>query len=158
MSASETSSPLPGDGRLPMALGLAGLLPFMAGAAAAWLAPVAWQAMAIPAFLYYSAVILSFLGGVQWGVAMSLEPAGSDGFRARLLLSMAPSLIAWPALLLHPLIGAWVLVAGFLLVRLHECGRGSRELLPGWYQSLRTLLTVVVVACHGLVIWRLGGA
>lgn len=143
--------------RLPLGLGLAGLVPFLALAGSAWLAPVAWQVIAIPAFLTYSAVILSFLGGVQWGVAMSLEPDDSDGFRTRLALSMAPSLIAWPALLLHPATGAWVLIAGFLVVRLHECGRASRELLPTWYQSLRTLLTVVVVACHGLVIWRLAG-
>ncbi|AXY42413.1 DUF3429 domain-containing protein [Halomonas sp. JS92-SW72] len=143
--------------RLPLGLGLAGLLPFLALAGSAWLAPLAWQLVAIPAFLTYSAVILSFLGGVQWGVAMSLEPDDSAGFRTRLALSMAPSLIAWPALLLHPAIGAWVLIAGFLVVRLHECGRASRELLPIWYQSLRTLLTVVAVACHGLVIWRLAG-
>ncbi|MCA1768832.1 MAG: DUF3429 domain-containing protein [Halomonas sp.] len=141
--------------RLPWALGLAGLIPFLALSSASWLAPVAWQVIAVPAFLYYSAVILSFLGGVQWGVAMSLESDDSRGFRSRLVLSMVPSLIAWPALLLHPVIGAWVLIAGFLLVRLHECGKMSRELLPVWYQSLRNLLTVVVVTCHGLVIWRL---
>lgn len=144
--------------RLPWGLGLAGLIPFLTLAAAAWLAPVAWQVVAIPAFLYYSAVILSFLGGVQWGVTMSLAPAGSSAFRARLLISMVPSLIAWPALMLHPVTGAWVLIAGFLLVRLQEYGRDSRDLLPGWYQSLRNLLTVVVVACHLLLIWRLAGA
>lgn len=141
--------------RLPLALGLAGLIPFVTTAAMAWWAPLAWQVVSIKAFLFYGAVILSFLGGVQWGVAMSLESAESAGFRRRLLLSMVPSLIAWPALLLHPYSGAWVLAAGFLLVRLHEAGRDSRELQPAWYQTLRTLLTMAVVACHGVVIWRL---
>ncbi|MDR9438642.1 MAG: DUF3429 domain-containing protein, partial [Halomonas sp.] len=51
---------------LSLWLGLAGLLPFLFTAAAAWLAPVAWQVVSIQVFLYYSAVILSFLGGVQW--------------------------------------------------------------------------------------------
>lgn len=141
----------------PLALGLAGLVPFLFSAAAAWLAPVAWQVVAIQAFLYYSAVILSFLGGVQWGVAMSLEAAESAGFRARLLLSMVPSLIAWPALLLHPFTGAWVLVVGFVLVRLHELSRAGRTRLPDWYHSLRLVLTLVVLACHALLIWRLWG-
>ncbi len=158
--------PLPGlatdahgrTSRLPLLLGLAGLIPFVACAAAAWLAPVAWQGVAINAFLAYAAVILSFLGGIQWGVAMSLEAAGGPGFRARLVLSMAPSLIAWPSLLLHPATGAWVLAVGFVVVRLHELGRDSRELLPSWFQSLRHLLTAVVLACHGAVIWRLAGA
>ncbi|QTF93610.1 hypothetical protein [Halomonas sp. BM-2019] len=46
-----------------LALGLAGLISFLANAALAWWAPLAWQLVAIPAFLYYSAVILAFLGG-----------------------------------------------------------------------------------------------
>ena len=144
--------------RLPLWLGLAGLLPFLVSAAAAWLAPIAWQVLAIRAFLGYGAVILSFLGGVQWGVAMCRERPGEDAFRVRMLLAMVPSLVAWPALLLHPLTGAWVLVAGFVLVRGHELSREGRARLPDWYQSLRTLLTLVVLACHALVIWRLGGA
>jgi len=142
---------------LPLMLGLAGLIPFVATATAAWLAPVVWQVVAVDAFLYYSAVILSFLGGVQWGVAMSQQPAGSPAFRLRLLLSMAPSLIAWPALLLHPLTGAWVLAGGFILVRLYELTRGSRAILPVWYHTLRMPLTLTVLACHGLLIARLWG-
>lgn len=142
---------------LPLMLGLAGLIPFVATASLAWLAPVAWQVVAVDAFLYYSAVILSFLGGVQWGVAMSQAPADSPGFRLRLLASMAPSLIAWPALLLHPLTGAWVLASGFVLVRLYELTERSRPMLPGWYHAMRMPLTLIVLACHGLLIWRLWG-
>lgn len=144
--------------RLPWMLGLAGLIPFVATVAATWLAPIAWQVVAVRAFLAYAAVILSFLGGVQWGMAMCREHPGEAPFRARMLLAMVPSLLAWPALLLHPLTGAWVLAAGFLLVRFHEVSRDGRTQLPDWYQSLRTLLTLVVLACHGLVIWRLLGA
>ncbi|MEQ6916936.1 DUF3429 domain-containing protein [Halomonas aquatica] len=148
-------APIP---RLPLWLGLAGLLPFLIAVAAAWLAPIAWQVLAIRAFLGYGAVILSFLGGVQWGVAMCRERPGEAPFRARMVLAMVPSLLAWPALLLHPLTAAWVLAAGFALVRGHELSREGRAKLPDWYQSLRTLLTLVVLACHGLLIWRLIGA
>lgn len=142
---------------LPLMLGLAGLIPFVATAALAWLAPVVWQVVAVDAFLYYSAVILSFLGGVQWGVAMSQEATVGTSFRLRLLLSMAPSLIAWPALLLHPLTGVWVLAGGFVLVRLYELTRKSRAMLPEWYHTLRMPLTLTVLACHGVVIGRLWG-
>lgn len=142
---------------LALWLGLAGLLPFLVSVSVAWLAPIAWQMLAIQAFLYYSAVILSFLGGIQWGVAMSLETVGSTGFRIRLLLSMVPSLIAWPALLLHPLTGAWVLAIGFVLVRFHELSLHGRAELPDWYQSLRLHLTLIVLASHALLIWRLWG-
>ncbi|MDI5919949.1 DUF3429 domain-containing protein [Halomonas sp. LR5S13] len=143
---------------LPLWLGLAGLLPFLASVAAAWLAPVAWQVVAVRAFLGYGAVILSFLGGVQWGVAMCRERPGEAAFRWRMLLAMVPSLVAWPALLLHPLTGAWVLAIGFVVVRLHELSREGGARLPGWYQSLRMPLTLVVLACHALLIWRLWGS
>lgn len=143
---------------LPLWLGLAGLLPFLASVAAAWLAPVAWQVVAVRAFLGYGAVILSFLGGVQWGVAMCRERPVEAVFRRRMLLAMVPSLVAWPALLLHPLTGAWVLAIGFVLVRLHELSRQGRARLPDWYQALRLPLTLVVLACHALLIWRLWGS
>ncbi|GHE20707.1 DUF3429 domain-containing protein [Halomonas urumqiensis] len=142
-----------GFSRLALALGFAGLLPFVGAAMATWLAPVAWQGVAINAFLAYSAVILSFLGGVQWGVAMSWPSSGHD-VMARLVVSMAPSLIAWPALMLHPLSGAWALAAGFVVMRLYELSREGRQPLPAWYQRLRTLLTLVVLICHAAVIWR----
>ncbi len=143
--------------RLPLLLGLAGLLPFLVTSSAAWLAPMVWQVIAIKAFVYYSAVILSFLGGVQWGVAMAGGSPEASPFRRRMLLAMVPSLIAWPALLLHPVDSAWVLAAGFVLVRLHELSREGRALLPSWYQGMRTLLTLVVLVCHGALIWRLSG-
>lgn len=142
---------------LPLWLGLAGLLPFVASLAAAWLAPVAWQVIAVHAFLAYGAVILSFLGGIQWGVAMCRQGTDEASFRLRMLLAMVPSLVAWPALLLHPVTGVWVLAFGFVLIRLHELSRNGRPALPDWYQRLRRLLTLVVLVCHGLLIWRLWG-
>lgn len=143
---------------LPLWLGLAGLLPFLASLAAAWIAPIAWQIIAVRAFLAYGAVILSFLGGIQWGVAMCREGSDASAFKIRMLLAMVPSLVAWSALLLHPFTAAWVLALGFVLVRLHEVSRNGRSSLPVWYHALRRPLTLVVLACHGLLIWRLWGS
>lgn len=140
--------------RLPWWLGLAGLLPFVMALAGSWLAPGFGQVLAIRAFLYYSAVILSFLGGIHWGIAMMVEAPGSATFRRRLMVSMVPSLIAWPALLIDAMLGAWALMAGFAGVRLYESLDGGRA-LPGWYGRLRTWLTLAVVVCHLLMIWRL---
>lgn len=143
-------------------LGLAGLLPFIAGGVLAWLAPVAWQASAINGFTYYSAVILSFLGGVHWGGVLkdsafkdsALQVARPGNVR-RLLLAMLPSLIAWPALLLDVQTGLWVLLSGFILVGGYDLSRTGREGFPRWYFALRGLLTVVVVLLHGVVLLRL---
>lgn len=133
-------------------LGLAGLIPFLGGSLLAWLAPEAWQATAIDAFAYYSAIILSFLGGVHWGSALQVSRPGNVG---RLMLAMVPSLIAWPALLLNTQTGLWVLLCGFLLVGGYDISRVGREGFPSWYFKLRSLLTVVVVVVHGVVLLRL---
>ncbi|MEC8793030.1 MAG: DUF3429 domain-containing protein, partial [Pseudomonadota bacterium] len=61
---------------IPVAgLGAGGFLPFAAGAAALWWAPGTWQALAVASQLSYGAVILSFLGGILWGLAIS--PTGA---------------------------------------------------------------------------------
>nr|WP_298410789.1 DUF3429 domain-containing protein [uncultured Halomonas sp.] len=145
-------SPTP---RLPFWLGYAGLIPFLVGAICVFVAPLLWQALAIKAFIFYSAVILSFLGGIHWGVAMSQDAPDTRNFSMRLVLSMVPSLLAWPALLLNYVAGILVLMIGFLFLRLYERQASSIERLPRWYQNLRSVLTVVVVLCHLAVLVRL---
>lgn len=137
-----------GSASLPLFLGGAGLVPFIGLASLVLLGSATWQAFALQAFLYYSAVILSFLGGVHWGVAMSLDEEGSTPFNARMLVAMAPSLLAWPALMLTPVFSLVALMIGFLVIRLYEAQGDSVARLPAWYTSLRTLLTVVVVISH----------
>lgn len=139
---------------LAWCLGLAGLVPFITGGVLVWFAPLVWQAAAIDGFVYYSAIILSFLGGVHWGSALQVARPGN---RWRLLLAMLPSLIAWPALLLNVAAGLWVLLAGFILIGSYDCSRVGRKGFPTWYFTLRGLLTVVVGLLHVVVLLRLRG-
>ncbi len=134
-------------------LGLAGLVPFVVTLAAAWLAPPPGQVVAIQAFLFYAAIILSFLGGVHWGLALA-GASGSEPAGRRLVVGVLPSLVAWPALLLDPPAAAWTLLAGFVALRLYEAGPGAAG-LPHPYRGLRTRLTLVVAACHLGLIARL---
>lgn len=136
----------------PRWLGLAGLQPFVASLAAAWWSAPPWQDVAIQAFLGYAAVILSFLGGVHWGLAIATLAPGSVAFRRRLGMAVLPSLVAWPALLLEALPGAGLLAVGFVVLRTVEAGTTG---LPGWYRRLRSVLTLGVAACHLLLITRL---
>ena len=53
-----------------LTLGLAGLLPFAACAAAAHALPPGQQGVALQALAGYGAVILSFFGGVRWGLVI----------------------------------------------------------------------------------------
>ena len=59
---------------LAWALGLAGLIPFVLGSALQWYGPPGWRMLAGMALLSYGAVIVSFLGGIHWGLAMRASP------------------------------------------------------------------------------------
>jgi hypothetical protein len=129
-------------------LGLGGVLPFAACAAAlVTLDDAAWQAEAAKALAAYGAVILSFLGGVRWGAAFALPRAQLS---PELVLAVIPSLLAWCALLLpgevQPLMALALGIAVFGVLDVREGGRGA---WPAWYPRLRLLLTILVLGCLG---------
>lgn len=104
------------------------------------------------ALLAYSAVILSFLGGIQWGVALFSQ---GDDRRATWLLgiSIFPSLIAWSCLLQPGLSsGLGVVLAGFLSALLVDRYLTRMEILPVWFWGLRWRITSVVVVSLGLTL------
>lgn len=129
-------------------LGYSGVIPFAAAAFLVALDSFGMRQAALDGFLIYSAVILSFLGGIRWGAAASASTASGRG----LVVSVIPSLWAafflwWPS----DHISAWGLMAGFILIGLADW------LYPGlkvaaWMLPLRVRLTLAVVACHLVVI------
>ncbi len=127
-------------------LGYAGALPFLAGALASLPVTEALRPLGLQLLLGYGAIILSFMGGVHWGVAMMRN----DTAPGPLTRSVAPSLIALPAPLIGGVTGLFILVAGFagLLVYDEQEARAGR--LPDWYPLLRRPLTAIVIACLAL--------
>jgi hypothetical protein len=127
-------------------LGYGGLIPFVALLPASFLDPhhgVVWR----DALYGYGAIILSFVGALHWGVAMSL-PGLSERQRSRCFAwSVVPALIAWPAFLFSPLFAAPLLVFGFLVHYLQDRRLARQALLPEWYLPLRLRLTSVAVLC-----------
>ncbi|MBS3959316.1 MAG: DUF3429 domain-containing protein [Xanthomonadaceae bacterium] len=144
--------PLPA---LARRLGWAGLLPF-AAALAAWAWGLVQQQpdVVVPAqqaFLVYSAVILSFLGGVRWGRVMSAgtPPAGY-------VLAVLPSLWAFPALFLPPPHAVAALGCGFALALWFDTRADTLPATPG-FRRLRLHLSLAVIAAHLLALplaWR----
>jgi hypothetical protein len=123
------------------ALGIAGLIPFAATAAGPWVGalPAAWAQTAL---LAYGAVILSFLGGIHWGLAIA---GGRAGMR-ELSLGVLPSLVGWAGLLIGGGTGLLLLVAGFAGVLLADLGLARAGAAPPWFARLRALLTGGVCA------------
>jgi hypothetical protein len=136
------SEPLP---RLAAQLGYAGLLPFLAGAAMAWM-PLHDLPLIAPHWplLAYGAVILTFMGAIHWGLAMHTGKM-TTGSRNQLLLSAVPPLIAWLALALPPIAGYPVLGMGFLLMLFGDVKAVAHGQAPDWYPGLRGPLTFVAL-------------
>jgi hypothetical protein len=121
-------------------LGFAGLLPFAAFALAGLWPAAPFHAAAPAVLLAYGAVILSFLGGVRWGLAM----AAADPARlaVRLGFSVLPSLLAWVGLLLPRAAGLSLLAAGFVLMLVADLRLAAA---PAWYRRLRLPLSAGAV-------------
>jgi hypothetical protein len=132
-------------------LGYGGLIPFAAAAIAVVLDLQTTSAVAV--FSAYSATILAFLGGIQWGLAFHLGP---DRLHERLIVGVIPSLLAWVALLLGATAGLIVLTAGFLAVYAYDRVR-NLPALPAWFGRLRLHLTAGVAICHLAVLVANGG-
>lgn len=120
-------------------LGYAGLLPFAGLAALMWLVHADLLPFVAVALTSYAAVIVSFLGGIHWGVGFLRAPAEP---RFHFVWGVVPSLLAWVALLMPayaalPLLGL-VLVACYAVDRKTYPAAGLSRWLP-----LRLRLTVV---------------
>jgi hypothetical protein len=124
-------------------LGLLGLAPFALLALSVWSPP--WRSLALPALLAYSALILSFLGGVRWGRALE---AGSP---AQFVLAVLPSLYALGVLQAPPVAGLILLAAGFVGQWWLDVP-ADRMRAPAWFRRLRGWLTAGVLACHLLAL------
>lgn len=128
-------------------LGAAGLLPFALTAAASWLAPPDLRGIGLFALASYGMVILSFLGGVHWGLALR-APAAEARFAApRLGLGVVPALVGWVALMLPPVLGLGLLAAGILATAGVEALAARRGLVPAEYLRLRWLLSLGAALC-----------
>jgi len=152
------SEPAGARARVPASaawLGGAGALPFVALALAAVGLDGAASAIARDALAAYGAVILSFLGGVHWGLGMArFGPAGApDGMARRLVISVLPSLIGWAALFAAPPASLSLLAAAFALMLWLDIIATGRGEAPSWYPALRWPLSAVVVAALLVGAW-----
>uniref|UniRef100_A0A8C8DKL8 Transmembrane protein 69 n=1 Tax=Oryzias sinensis TaxID=183150 RepID=A0A8C8DKL8_9TELE len=122
-------------------LGFSGLIPFLSAPLLMTATQSFYPEVAF-AQMVYGASIVSFLGGARWGFAI---PPGSPAQPDWMNLgnSVAPSLVAWLALLCRDNFteGALLVVMG-LGLSLHY----DLTLLPGypaWFKAMRTVLTLV---------------
>ena len=131
-------------------LSLGGLIPF-AGLALALLVfgetnPL--QPIVVDALKTYAAIILSFLGGIRWGLAMKAQDMAKS--RVVFTISVLPSIIGWFALFLPvPYVFA-VLLLAFAAVGAWDSFAGQMGVFGSWFVRLRMWLTFAVSLSLGI--------
>ena len=111
-----------------------------------------------PRWLAYGTVILSFVGALRWGFAMTLRGLTPAHRTACFVWSVVPALVAWVACvaLLVPVaapagsstdVAAALLVAGFCVHYARDRSLAAHADLPAWYLPMRLRLTWVACLC-----------
>ena len=100
---------------------------------------------ALYALLIYGAVVLSFLGGIQWGLAVASADR-SDAWR-RFGFSILPAAAAWAALWINGRAGLITLAVAFVIWAAYELWSTGLGEAPAWYGRLRFMLSAAVVVC-----------
>ena len=138
-TASDQTSTIP---RVPLLLGLGGLIPFWGGALASIVSPPFGldPQFISNALAVYAATIASFLGGIRWGIAVrdtEQRRAARD-----YAIAVVPQLLAWSAMALSD---RWRFAAlGLLILILGPLDRGlvRQHRAPAWFGRLRMILTL----------------
>lgn len=124
-------------------LGHLGLLPFALGALLVWLglAPEL-HAFAAQSLSAYGALIVSFLGGIHWGLAFRMTAPPALLF----VWGVVPSLAGWLAVMMPP--DAGLVVLGAMLL---ACYAVDRRVYPtqgvAHWLTLRFRLSTVAALC-----------
>ena len=132
---------------LPRWLGWAGLLPQIACVAVLYLGPEEWRYSALALAFAYAALILSFLGGMWWGIAATAPAAERRNALGWLwIAAVLPSLVALACFLPWVFGWAWpepslVMLGGALLVSLGVDAKLG-ALAPRWWMALRVPLSL----------------
>ncbi len=118
------------------------MLPFVAGALLVWLVRDDAHPYVALALSAYAGVIVSFLGGIHWGLAMrSTQPSGGQ-----FAWGIVPSLLAWLGVLMPP--SAGLVIHGATLVL---CYAVDRRVYPAHgaahWLTLRFRLSAVAASC-----------
>ncbi|MBS3805216.1 MAG: DUF3429 domain-containing protein [Oleiphilaceae bacterium] len=130
--------------RLAIAIGLAGLLPFILGASALFIWPENSLAV-VSYFFLYSAGILAFMAGVYWPIALQLEDRSYPmSPLSTMLISQTFFLIAGIGLLLPVAVQMIIYPLAFLALYFVDV-RWMTLYWPDWYRKMRMMLTGVAV-------------
>jgi hypothetical protein len=138
---------------IAIALSLFGLVPlvFFAFGAVGHIPETAERMLV--SLIDYAALILSFAGGVHWGLALLPEAVRPS---VRFGAGVLPLIVAWVGLVLaqmvSPTVALVVLILGYLAMVLTEHRAAQRLLVPSRYVWIRWVFSVVAMVMMVMVL------
>jgi len=139
-----TATPLPAVAPA-LALGLAGLLPFVGLALMAVLGDGTWHVYWLTALSYYGAVIVAFVGALHWGYALKRGVAGREAW-IQYGYSVLPALLAWLSLLFPVWTALRMQALTLLVCYVFDRAMCTLDPVPSWFLRLRLVLTLTGAA------------
>lgn len=112
---------------LPRTLGWLGLLPFAGFLLGCVVLPDRYLALCINGFIAYGSVILGFVAGARWGLAMRAPP---ETARRGYIVSIAIALLAFAALFLPAHLALALLMVGFVAMLVFDVSGAQRRSDP----------------------------
>ncbi|MEM8754320.1 MAG: DUF3429 domain-containing protein [Pseudomonadota bacterium] len=130
--------------RPALALGLAGLIPFLYGAFAASAPDAAFAGLEGPRVLTtYGLIIFAYMSGCLWGFAA----AKGRATWVWMGLAVAPAVVVFLALAAEPDGALGTLLMAFPALLIFDFAFWRANLAPRWWMTLRLILTAVVTLC-----------
>ena len=111
---------------------------------------------AIGGLVTFGVVVLSYLGGIEGGLALHDQVGDAKTRAISLCLSTLPALAAWGVLWLgspQQQIGASI--ALFIAVWCADLWLARHGLIPSWFVDMRTAVTALVCVILGIAFWLL---
>ena len=111
---------------------------------------------AIAAMVTFAAVVISYLCGIEFGLALR-EEGSNEGTRALAMsISALPSLASWGVFWLSsPQQQIGTALGLFILVWMADLYLARRGLIPTWFVDLRTAVTAIACAILGVALYLL---
>ena len=132
----------PNAHRVAILLAVAGLVPFVAMLG---LLLMDNKHFYFSGLVSYGAIILSFLGAINWGIALAGK-TDSPSNQQLYLWGVIPPLVAWSALIFQQSIGLKILIASYIIHLLVDRWMSIKLKLPTWYLNLRLGLSLSVTS------------
>ena len=143
------------ESRLPRLLGFMGLLPQLFAVTFIWLRDPDWTFAALAMAYFYAATILSFLGGLWWGLIARSDRSPGWAYVAAVVPQLVAFLSAWPWVVGAPwpqpsmmLLGVALIASIGVDIALYRGGH-----TPGWWLNLRTPLSIGLGALTLIGAW-----